>query len=54
MNPKGVDLLVLLSIYQSCEYRGISFLDFLLSGETDIKAFPKVSTMEKGGSSQPS
>jgi len=30
------DYLVLLSIGQTCEYKGISFLKFLLSGETDI------------------
>ena len=31
--------LVLLSICQTCEYRGLDFLDFLRSGETDIHAF---------------
>lgn len=31
-----VDYLVLLSIYQTCEYKGINFLKFLLSGELDI------------------
>lgn len=30
------DYLVLLSINQTCEYKGISFLKFLLSGEIDI------------------
>ena len=30
------DHLVLLSIYQTCEYKGINFLKFLLSGEIDI------------------
>jgi hypothetical protein len=40
MNRRGVEsYLVLLSIYQTCEYRGLSFLDFLRSGETDIYAF---------------
>jgi len=33
------DYLVLLTIYQTCEYRGISFLRFLLSGEKDVDAF---------------
>jgi hypothetical protein len=33
------DYLVLLSIWQTCEYRGISFLDFLLSRERDIDVF---------------
>jgi predicted RecB family nuclease len=31
--------LVLLSIYQTCKYKGVSFLKFLLSGQTDIDAF---------------
>jgi len=31
--------LMLLSIYQTCEYRGLSFLKFLLSKETDIDKF---------------
>jgi hypothetical protein len=40
MTRNGVEsYLVLLSIYQTCEYRGLSFLDFLCSGETDIYAF---------------
>ena len=30
------DYLTLLTIYQTCEYRGISFLRFLLSGEKNI------------------
>jgi len=33
------DYLVLLSIYQTCRYRGVSFLKFLLSGERDVNAF---------------
>ena len=33
------DYLVLLSLYQTCRYRGVSFLKFLLSRETDIDAF---------------
>jgi hypothetical protein len=31
--------LVLLSVFMSCEYKGVSFLKFLLSGQTDIDAF---------------
>jgi hypothetical protein len=31
--------LVLLSVYQTCRYKGVSFLKFMLSGETDIDAF---------------
>lgn len=30
------DYLILLSIYQTCKYRGINFLEFLLSRETDL------------------
>jgi hypothetical protein len=33
--------LVLLSIYQTCKYKGVSFLKFLVSGETDIDVFSK-------------
>jgi Transposase IS66 family len=39
---KGVDeYLTLLSVAETCEYRGIDFLDFLLSEERDIEAFAK-------------
>src|SRR6202011_5351318 len=38
--PKGVrEYLALLSISETCKYKGISFLDFLRSGEVDIEAF---------------
>jgi predicted RecB family nuclease len=33
------DYLVLLSIYKTLRYRGLSFLKFMLSGQTDIEAF---------------
>ena len=33
------DYLVLLSISETCRYRGVSFLDFLRSGQTDINSF---------------
>jgi hypothetical protein len=33
------DYLVLLSLYQTCKYRGVSFLKFLLSREDDVAAF---------------
>jgi hypothetical protein len=33
------DYLVLLSLFQTCRYRGVSFLKFLLSKETDMDAF---------------
>jgi len=40
LQRKGLSsYLVLLSVYQTCEYRGLSFLDFLRSGEKDIYAF---------------
>jgi hypothetical protein len=40
MSETGLkDYLVLLSIYQTCKYKGISFLKFLLSKERDIDAF---------------
>lgn len=35
------DYLVLLSVYATCEYKGVSFLNFLLSRETDIDVFRK-------------
>ena len=31
--------LILLSVYQTCEYKGVSFLKFLLSKETNIDKF---------------
>jgi predicted RecB family nuclease len=40
MRAQGVtDYLVLLSVYQPCKYRGVSFLKFLLSGEKDVEVF---------------
>ena len=33
------EYLVLLSVYLTCKYKGISFLRFLLSGEKDIDVF---------------
>ena len=40
MSEEGIkDYLMLLSIYQTCRYRGISFLKFLLSKERDIEGF---------------
>ena len=42
LNEKGlVDYLVLLSIYRSCKYKGVSFLKFLLSGERDLDDYCK-------------
>jgi len=38
--PKSIhDYLVLLSVEETCKYRGISFLDFLRSGELNIDKF---------------
>ena len=39
---KGVEeYLTLLSVAESCKYRGVDFLDFLRSGETDIATFAR-------------
>ena len=41
--PKGVrEYLLLLSISETCKYKGISFLDFLRSGEIDLEAFAAI------------
>ena len=38
--PKGVrEYLVLLSVSETCMYKGVGFLHFLRSGETDIDVF---------------
>src|ERR1700674_3854343 len=40
--PKGIrEYLVLLSVAETCKYRGVSFLDFLHSGEKNIDDFMK-------------
>jgi hypothetical protein len=40
MTESGIsDYLVLLSVYETCKYKGVSFLKFLLSGEKDIDEF---------------
>jgi predicted RecB family nuclease len=40
ITEQGVtDYLVLLSLQQTCDYRGIRFLDFLLSGELDLDLY---------------
>jgi predicted RecB family nuclease len=39
-NEKGIrEYLILLSICESCKFKGMSFLEFLRSGKTDIDAF---------------
>jgi Transposase IS66 family len=41
-NERGVrDYLILLSVCQTCKYKGVDFLDFLRSGEKDIDEFMK-------------
>jgi predicted RecB family nuclease len=37
--PGLSDYLVLLSVYQTCKYKGVSFFKFLLSGEHDVDSF---------------
>lgn len=40
MTESGLnDYSVLLSVYQTCKYKGVSFLRFLLSGEKDVDQF---------------
>jgi hypothetical protein len=42
ISEKGLsDYLVLLSLYQSCKYKGVSFLKFLKSGMRDMDDFCK-------------
>jgi hypothetical protein len=49
MSEDGLnEYLVLLSVYQTCKYKGVSCLKFLLSQETDIEVF-----REKGGKKRP-
>ncbi len=41
-NERGVrEYLILLSVCQTCKYKGVDFLDFLRSGEKDIDEFMK-------------
>jgi hypothetical protein len=38
--PNGIEeYLILLSVCQTCKYSGLDFLDFLRSGETDVRIF---------------
>jgi hypothetical protein len=46
------DYLVLLSIMQTCRYRGTSFLQFLLSGETDLDRYCETSRKPRRCSSR--
>ena len=43
--------LVLLSVYQTCVYKGISFFRFLLSGERDLEKFAASRQHKQGGPS---
>jgi hypothetical protein len=47
------DYLVLLSVYQTCRYKGLSFLKFLLSGEQDIDAFASTTRRSRRNSALP-
>jgi hypothetical protein len=52
---KGIqEYLALLSICETCKYKGVSFLGFLRSGEKDIDAFIKKGTRVSRGSGLPS
>ena len=52
MTESGLnDYLILLSIYQTCRYKGISFLKFLLSREEDIDQFIEQGTDKRKVSS---
>jgi hypothetical protein len=47
---KGIEeYLTLLSVAESCKYRGVDFLDFLRSGETDIARFARPHRLSRGG-----
>jgi hypothetical protein len=48
MSKEGLsDFLVLLSVCQTCKYRGVSFLKFLLSGEDDVEVYCQGKRTEK-------
>jgi len=52
---KGIrEYLTLLSICETCQYKGVSFFDFLRSGEKDIEAFMKRGTRVSKESGFPS
>ena len=41
-SAKGIqEYLTLLSIYQTCKYKGVDFVQFVRSGETAIDRFAK-------------
>jgi ribosomal protein L37E len=44
-SPKGIrDYLTLLTIAETCKYKGVGFLDFLRSHERDLDAYVAMST----------
>src|SRR5262249_60476642 len=48
MKESGLsDYLVLLGVYQTCKYRGVNFLEFLLSQEDDVEVFSRRGGKEK-------
>jgi hypothetical protein len=54
LRQKGLsDYLVLLSICETCRYRGVSFLRFMLSGLKDIDLFCERRGQRQGGGTQP-
>jgi hypothetical protein len=48
----GEKQLTLLSICQTCKYKGVDFLQFVRSGEKDIGWFAKKSGQRRGSESQ--
>jgi len=49
-SEKGIrEYLVLLSISETCKYRGVDFLDFLRSGEKDIRVFAESKQRRRRG-----
>jgi Transposase IS66 family/RNase_H superfamily len=52
MTESGLNnYLVLLSVYQTCVYKGMSFFRFLLSGERDLDQFGASRQQKQGGAS---
>jgi hypothetical protein len=45
--------LVLLSVYQTCVYKKVSFLRFLLSGEQDVNAFAEATRRQRAAARRP-
>ena len=46
-SDRGIrEYLVLFSLCETCKYKGVSFLDFLRSGEKDIDVFKEASKIK--------